>query len=95
MFFLNFGLAQFVMMAGAASLATVALYLLDRSRRRQVVSTLRFWTPARQPVQTSRKRKLQQPWSLVLQLLGNPLAAARDRPAAHRKLRSRSRAITS
>jgi hypothetical protein len=69
-FFLNFGLVQFVMLAGAASLATVALYLLDRSRRRQLVSTLRFWTQARQPVQTSRRRKLQQPWSLVLQLIG-------------------------
>ncbi len=70
MFFLNFGLAQFLMLAGAASLATVALYLLDRSRRRLSVSTLRFWTPARQPVQTSRRRHIQQPWSLALQLLG-------------------------
>ncbi len=70
MFFLNFGLAQFLVLASAASLATVALYLLDRSRRREAVSTLRFWTQARQPVQTSRRRKVQQPWSLVLQLLG-------------------------
>ena len=70
MFFLNLGLAQFLILAGAASFATLALYLFDRSRRRQVVSTLRFWTQAHQPVQTSRKRKLQQPWSLVLQLLG-------------------------
>ena len=70
MFFLNFGLAEFVMLAGAASLATIALYFLDRSRRRQVVSTLRFWTQAQQPVQTRRRRRLQQPWSLLLQLLG-------------------------
>ncbi len=73
MFFLNFGLLQFAMAAGLASLATVALYLLDRSRRRQVVSTLRFWTEARQPVQTARRRHIQQPWSLVLQLLGTLL----------------------
>ena len=70
MFFLNFGLAQLVMIAGAASFLTVALYLLDRSRRRQPVSTLRFWTAARAPVQTSRRKHIQQPWSLMLQLLG-------------------------
>lgn len=70
MFFLNFGLMEFFILAGAASLATVALYLLDRSRRRLVVSTLRFWTSAPRPVQTQRRRRLQQPWSLLLQLLG-------------------------
>jgi hypothetical protein len=70
MFFLNFGLAQLLIIAGAASFVTVALYLLDRSRRRQVVSTLRFWTAARAPVQTSRRKHIQQPWSLLLQVLG-------------------------
>lgn len=70
MFFLNFGLAQFVAMAGVASLITAALYLLDRSRRRQVVSTLRFFVAATQPVRAARRRHIQQPWSLALQLLG-------------------------
>jgi hypothetical protein len=70
MFFLNLALSQFLMLAGAASALTVALYLLDRSRRRQVVSTLRFWTQAKQPQQTSRRRHVQQPLSLLLQLLG-------------------------
>ena len=70
MFFLNFGIAQLLLVAGAASVVTVALYLLDRSRRRQVVSTLRFWTAARAPVQTARRKHIQQPWSLLLQLLG-------------------------
>ena len=31
---------------GSVSALTLALYLLDRSRRRQVVSTLRFWISA-------------------------------------------------
>jgi len=70
MFFLNLGLGQLLLAAGAISAFTVALYLLDRSRRRQVVSTLRFWTPANQPVQTSRRRMIRQPWSLLLQLAG-------------------------
>jgi hypothetical protein len=52
------------------SAVVVALYLLDRSRRRQVVATLRFWK-ASPNVQTMRqKRRIQQPWSLLLQLVG-------------------------
>ena len=70
MFFLNLGLGQLLLAASAISAFTVALYLLDRSRRRQVVSTLRFWTQARQPVQTSRRRMIRQPMSLLLQLAG-------------------------
>lgn len=68
--FLNLGLAEFLTLAGVVSLATVAVYLLQRSRRRLVVSTLRFWTEAQQPVHTERRRRLQQPWSLLLQILG-------------------------
>jgi hypothetical protein len=70
MFFLNLALGQFLIVAGAISAFTVALYLLDRSRRRQVVSTLRFWTQANQPVQTSKRRMIRQPLSLLLQLAG-------------------------
>jgi hypothetical protein len=70
MFFLNLALGQLLLVAGAATAFTVALYLLDRARRRQVVSTLRFWTPANQPVQSSRRRMIRQPLSLLLQLAG-------------------------
>ena len=70
MFFLNLGWGEWLIAAGAVSAFTVALYLLDRSRRRQVVSTLRFWTQANQPVQTSRRRMIRQPLSLLLQLAG-------------------------
>jgi hypothetical protein len=47
--------------------------LLDRSRRRLVVSTLRFWGAAEMPAAAARKRRIQQPWSLVLQLVSMAL----------------------
>src|SRR5690606_12279073 len=33
------------------------------------VPTLRFWVQAQQPVPSSHRRRIQQPWSLILQLL--------------------------
>ena len=47
----------------------VALYLLDRSKRRQVVATLRFWTAADVRTELKHRRRIQQPWSLLLQLI--------------------------
>ena len=47
----------------------VALYLLDRSRRRQMVATLRFWVAAEQPTVVTRRKRIQQPLSLMLQLI--------------------------
>ncbi len=70
MFFLNFSLAEFAAFFGAVSAVTVALYLLDRSRRRQVVATLRFWAASDRPPEMRRRKKIQQPWSLLLQLAG-------------------------
>ena len=92
MYFLNLSLAQFLAVFSAVSAVAVALYLLDRSRRRQVVSTLRFWVTAEQPTVVARRRRIQQPWSLVLQLasmallllalaqlrFGSPETAGRD-----------------
>lgn len=92
MYFLNLSFLQFVAVFGAVSAISVALYLLDRSRRKLVVSTLRFWVAAEQPAAAARRRRIQQPWSLLLQLvsmgllilaiaqlrLGTPLAAGRD-----------------
>ena len=92
MYFLNLSAAQFLAIFGSISAVAVALYLLDRSRRRQVVSTLRFWVSAEQPSVVARRRRIQQPWSLVLQLIsmallllalaqlrfGAPEAAGRD-----------------
>lgn len=73
MYLLNLTLAQFVAVFGSISAFAIALYLLDRSRRRQVVSTLQFWVAAEQPAVAARRRRLQQPWSLILQLLGMAL----------------------
>ena len=92
MYFLNLSLLQFLAVFGSISAISVALYLLDRSRRKQVVSTLRFWMAAEQPAVAARRRRIQQPWSLLLQLLsmallllaiaqlrlGSPAQAGRD-----------------
>src|SRR5579864_2559825 len=73
MFFLNLSLVQFLAAFGAISAVSIALYLLDRSRRKQIVSTLRFWVAAEQPAAAARRRRIQQPWSLFLQLLSMAL----------------------
>ncbi|MBZ5729418.1 MAG: BatA and WFA domain-containing protein [Acidobacteriia bacterium] len=92
MYLLNLSLLQFLAVFGSISAVAVALYLLDRSRRKQVVSTLRFWVAAEQPAVAARRRHIQQPWSLILQLvsmallvlamaqlrLGMPALAGRD-----------------
>lgn len=70
MYLLNLSLFQVLAVFGSISAVSVALYLLDRSRRKQIVSTLRFWTAADNPVAASRRRHIQQPWSLLLQLAG-------------------------
>lgn len=92
MYFLNLSLVQFLALVGAVSIPTVLLYLLSRSRRKQVVATLRFWVAAEQPAVLQHRKRIQQPLSLVLQLvsmlllllaiaqlrLGTPLATPRD-----------------
>src|SRR5579884_3570161 len=67
--FLNLSLGEFLGLAGAISAGIVALYLLDRSKRKQVVSTLRFWTGADVRTQLKHRRRIQQPWSLVLEII--------------------------
>jgi Aerotolerance regulator N-terminal len=73
MYFLNLSLGQFLTLFGGVAAISVALYLLDRSRRRQTVSTLRFWVAAEQPSVVARRRRIQQPWSLILQLVSMAL----------------------
>jgi hypothetical protein len=73
MYLLNLSLLQFLAIFGSVSAISVALYLLDRSRRKLVVSTLRFWTAAEQPAVAARRRRIQQPWSLLLQLVSMAL----------------------
>ncbi|MFI4983339.1 MAG: BatA domain-containing protein, partial [Nevskiales bacterium] len=73
MYLLNLSLAQLIAIFGSISALSVALYLLDRSRRKQVVSTLRFWVAAEDPTVAARRRRIQQPWSLILQLVSMAL----------------------
>lgn len=71
MFLLNLGLAELLTLLGSVSGLVVALYLLDRSRRKVTVATLRFWRPAEgQPEKRSRRKRIRQPLSLILQLFG-------------------------
>ena len=72
-YFLNLSFLQFLAVFGSISAISVALYLLDRSRRKLVVSTLRFWIAAEQPAVAARRRRVQQPWSLLLQLVSMAL----------------------
>jgi Mg-chelatase subunit ChlD len=69
LFFANLSLFEFLSLLSVVSAATVALYLLSRSRRRMTVATLRFWQNASQAAQQRRRRRVDQPWSLILQLL--------------------------
>lgn len=69
MFFLNLSALEFFSLLGVLGGAITALYFLDRSKRRKVVSTLQFWTSAAGAVEQTSKKKVNQPWSLLLQLL--------------------------
>ncbi len=69
MFFLNLSLPEFLAILGSLSGLTVALYLLDRMRKHHTVATLRFFAAAEKPPVLKHRRKLQQPWSLLLQLI--------------------------
>jgi hypothetical protein len=70
MFFLNLTAGEFFTLLGAVGGLITALYLLDKSKRKKVVSTLRFWTPASSAEQLQSRRRMREPWSLLLQLLG-------------------------
>jgi len=69
MFFLNLSLPEFLALFGSLSGVVFTLYLLDRMRKKHTVSTLRFFAALDRPPVFQHRRRLQQPWSLVLQLL--------------------------
>lgn len=69
MFLLNLSPLEFLAIFGAVSGFVVTLYLLSRSRRRQRVATLRFWAQAQAPVVSKQRRRIQQPLSLLLQIV--------------------------
>src|SRR5580700_8476424 len=68
--FLNLTFGQFAALFGVVGAFSVALYLLDRNRRKQIVSTLRFWIEPGKAAPVTRRSRIQQPMSLFLQLLG-------------------------
>lgn len=70
MFFLNLSLGEFLTLLGALTGVITALYLLDRSKRKKVVSTLRFWVDAPRVDERSRRKRIREPWSFLLQLAG-------------------------
>jgi len=70
MFFLNLSAGEFLALLGALGGLVTALYFLDRTRRKKIVSTLRFWTPAHSAEQQQSRRRVNDPWSLLLQLAG-------------------------
>jgi Ca-activated chloride channel family protein len=67
--FLNLTILEFLAVLLPVASVMVALYFYDRSRKRRMVSTLRFWPQRPDPPMVTRRRKLQQPLSLLLQLL--------------------------
>src|SRR5579884_2756277 len=69
MFFLNLTAGEFFGLLAALGGIITALYLLDRTKRKKVVSTLRFWTPALRAEEQQHRKRMREPWSLLLQLL--------------------------
>jgi hypothetical protein len=69
MFLLNLTAAEFLTLLGGLSGLIAALYLLDRTKRKRVVSTLKFWTPAVHSLANQHRRRVRDPWSLALQLV--------------------------
>ena len=58
--FLNLSFGELMALAGIISAGIVALYLLDRTKRRQVVATLRFWTAGKLPEELQHGRALRR-----------------------------------
>ena len=56
MFFLNLTLGEFLGLLGVLSGVITALYLLDRAKKKKMVSTLRFWSEGH-PADEQRRRK--------------------------------------
>ena len=73
MFFFNLSFPEFLAILGSVSAVVVTLYLLDRARKKQTVATLRFFTALDKVPQYRHRRRLQQPWSLLLQLISMAL----------------------
>ncbi|HFB98455.1 MAG TPA: VWA domain-containing protein, partial [Bryobacterales bacterium] len=63
----NLTVFELLALAAAGAAFITFLYLLDRSRRRRVVPSLRFWTEAG-VAPAARRKRILEPLSLLLQL---------------------------
>ncbi|MBV9304061.1 MAG: VWA domain-containing protein [Acidobacteriaceae bacterium] len=70
MFLLNLTAGELFSLFAALGGLIAALYLLDKAKQQKLVSTLRFWTAAMTQREQRSRRRLRDPWSLTLQLLG-------------------------
>ncbi len=91
-FFSFLSVGEFLALFAGISGVVTALYLLDRSRQKRRVATLRFWKHSEAPSEMQHRRRIRQPWSLLLQLVsllclllalaqlrwGSPLSITRD-----------------
>lgn len=69
MFLLNLTLPEFLALFGLVTGLVVTLYLLDRVRKAHKVATLHFFPRTARQQHVQHRRKLQQPWSLLVQLV--------------------------
>lgn len=69
MFFLNLSFGEFLALFASVSGLVAALYLLDRAKKKKIVSTLRFWVDAPRVDEQRRRKRIREPWSLLLQLV--------------------------
>ena len=70
MSFLNLGLGELLAIAGVISAGVGgALFAGPFQAQAGCVPTLRFWASADVRTELSHRRRIQQPWSLLLQLL--------------------------
>jgi hypothetical protein len=69
MSFLNLSAGEFLALMGALGGLITALYLLDRAKRKKIVSTFRFWTSASVAQEKQTRKRMREPWSLILQLV--------------------------
>ena len=69
MFFLNLTAAEFFVLLGTLAGFIAALYLLDKMKRKKIVSTLRFWRPAVTAQEHQSRKRMREPWSFFLQIL--------------------------
>ena len=95
MFLFNLSMPEFLALFSALSGVVVALYLLDRVKKKHTVATLRFFARLERVPQFQHRRKLQQPWSLILQIVSLMLLllaiaqlrwGSRNRSASHHVL---------